>query len=325
MNKKMKRWIFAATALLLIGGLLFVGVMTVAKWDFSKISTAKYETKEYEIEEAYHSISLSVGTANVILVPTDGEETRVVCYEEKKVTHAVSVENGTLTVAVQDARRWYDHISFFSFGTTSLTVYLPAGAYGALSVTGKTGDVTIPSDLSFTTVSVAASTGDVHLAASASGEVTLKASTGNLCVENVSVGALTLSVSTGRVTVNGVACKGDVDVTVSTGKTSLTDVRCKSLASGGNTGDLHLKNVVAAEGFSLVRSTGDITFDGCDAAELLVETDTGDVTGSLLSDKVFLVSTDTGKKEVPETVRGGKCKISTDTGDVRITIASQSE
>ena len=84
---------------------------------------------------------------------------------------------------------------------------------------------------------------------------------------------------------------------------------------------MRLENVIAAEGFSLVRSTGDIAFDGCDAAELLVETDTGDVTGSLLSEKVFFVTTATGKKEVPETVTGGKCKITTDTGDVTITIA----
>ena len=49
-------------------------------------------------------------------------------------------------------------------------------------------------------------------------------------------------------------------------------------------------------------------------------TDTGDVRGSLLSEKVFIVNTDTGRKEVPDTITGGRCEITTDTGDVKITI-----
>jgi len=81
-----------------------------------------------------------------------------------------------------------------------------------------------------------------------------------------------------------------------------------------------LKNVNAAEKFSIERSTGDVKFDGCDAAEVFVKTDTGDVTGTLLSEKVFIVETDTGKVDVPKTVNGGRCEITTDTGDINISI-----
>jgi len=83
---------------------------------------------------------------------------------------------------------------------------------------------------------------------------------------------------------------------------------------------MFLKNVIAAERFSIDRSTGDVNFDGCDAAEIYVNTDTGDVEGSLLSEKVFIANTDTGKKKVPNTVSGGRCEIRTDTGDIEITI-----
>lgn len=321
MNKGMKRWMLVATALLLIGGLLFVGVMTMAKWDFSKISTTKYETREHKVDVAYEDISVLTKTAKVTLLPSENGETRVVCYEQSKVSHAVSVVDGRLTVSVEDERRWYDHLSFFSFGAPSVKVYLPEGVYGDLSVSGATGEVTLPSGFSFETVSVSVSTGDVTCRASVLGDITLKTGTGDICVENVTASAMDLSVSTGRVTVNRASCRGDVTLTVSTGKATLRDVSCKSLVSAGSTGDLRLENVIAEEGFSLTRSTGDITFDECDAAELFVKTDTGDVTGSLLSEKVFFVSTDTGKKDVPETVTGGKCKITTDTGDIKITIA----
>ena len=51
-----------------------------------------------------------------------------------------------------------------------------------------------------------------------------------------------------------------------------------------------------------------------------ITTDTGNVKGSLLSEKVFIVSTDTGKKQVPNTITGGRCEITTDTGDIIISI-----
>ena len=68
------------------------------------------------------------------------------------------------------------------------------------------------------------------------------------------------------------------------------------------------------------RSTGDVTFTDADASEITVQTDTGDVSGSLLTEKVFITETDTGKVSVPNTVTGGRCKITTDTGDIRITV-----
>ena len=66
--------------------------------------------------------------------------------------------------------------------------------------------------------------------------------------------------------------------------------------------------------------TGDVTFDGCDAAAISVKTDTGDVTGSLLSNKMFVIDTNTGDVDVPETVDGGRCEIVTDTGDIELNI-----
>ena len=126
--------------------------------------------------------------------------------------------------------------------------------------------------------------------------------------------------STGRITAGDITCAGDVTVTVSTGKATLTDVSCLDLISDGSTGDLVLTNVVATGKFFIERSTGDVRFDACDAAELLIETDTGDVEGSLLTEKIFLVESDTGRINVPRTTSGGKCEITTDTGDVKIVI-----
>ena len=116
------------------------------------------------------------------------------------------------------------------------------------------------------------------------------------------------------------SCAGDITLGVSTGKAELSDVRCKSLRSSGTTGDISLSNVIAEQSFSIDRSTGYVEFDECDAAGIYVETDTGDITGSLLSGKAFTVQTDTGAVDVPHTASGGRCELSSDTGDIKIEI-----
>ena len=51
-----------------------------------------------------------------------------------------------------------------------------------------------------------------------------------------------------------------------------------------------------------------------------MKTDTGKVVGSLLSEKVFIAETSTGKVSVPKTTTGGKCEITTSTGDIKIEV-----
>lgn len=276
----MKRWFIAAGSFVLIGCILFAGAMSGLHWDFTQLSTVKYETNSYEITKAYQNISIQTDTADLVILPSKTDNTCVVCHEQETMKHSVTVKDNTLVVEMIDTRKWYEHISIH-FGAPKITVYLPKGDYGTLAV---------------------------------------KSSTGNIVAENISADMIDLSVSTGKITLNDTACQSDIRIQVSTGKSKLTNVTCKNLTSRGSTGDLVLNKVTATDMFSLERSTGDVTFDKCDAAEIVVKTDTGDVVGSLLTNKVFLAQTDTGKVDVPKTINGGKCEITTDTGDIRLKI-----
>ena len=95
---------------------------------------------------------------------------------------------------------------------------------------------------------------------------------------------------------------------------------CSNLTANAQTGSLTMENVVSSGHWTITRTTGDITLNGCDATEIVMEADTGDVTGTLLSEKIFIVRASTGDIDVPETVNGGKCKITTTTGDIKIEI-----
>lgn len=319
MSKTSKLWLILAAFLLAVGLLLFAGVMAAYNWDFTKLSTASYQTNTHVLSDAFENISLTTQTADVVFVPSNEAGCRVVCHERETVKHTVMVQNGTLTIRQVDARKWYDYIGIIT-DTPKITVYVPETDYQTLAIEGDTGDIEIPEGLQFASLAISVSTGDVTNRAPVSGDVNIHTSTGDIRVEGVSVGTLDLSVSTGMVVVRDVTCRGDAKIGVSTGEASVTDVSCNQFASQGNTGDICLKNVRAAGKCSVERSTGDVRFDGCDANTLFVKTDTGDVSGTLLSEKVFITQTDTGRVQVPKTTAGGLCEITTDTGDIKITL-----
>lgn len=319
MSKRTKIWLITAASLILLGGILYVGVMTMLKWDFKKLSIVQYETNAYEISETYQSISVVTDTADIVFVPSEDGVTSVTCHEEQRMKHTVSVQDGTLVIELVNTKKWYHYIGI-SFGSPKITISIPAGAYEALSVKASTGDVKISQDFGFERVNVSLGTGDAVCYASVSEELTIRTSTGDISLENLMAGTVDLRASTGSINVSSLICTGTIKTAVSTGRTTLSNVTCGSLISSGSTGDLRMNDVVANGKIEIERDTGDVKFERCDAAEIFIETDTGNVKGTLLSEKVFIVDTDTGSKDVPKTVTGGRCEITTSTGDIQITI-----
>ena len=319
MSKKTKIWLITASCVAIVGLIIFAGVMTAMNWDFTKLSTVKYETNTHEITEEFKGIKVDTNTADIIFKSSEDSVCRVVCREETKHHHEVSVVDSTLKIELKKDKRWYEYIGI-NIGSQKITVYLPKGVYGDLSVKANTGDIDIPADFSFENIDIKTNTGNVGVYASAKGDVKIKTNTGGITLEGISATDLDLSVNTGKTTLDSLVCDGDITLAVSTGKTILNDVKGKSLTSKGNTGSITLTDVILSKKLSIKRGTGNVKLEKCDAAEMYIETDTGDVKGSLCSDKVFITETDTGSIKVPESTNGGKCKIKTDTGDIKITV-----
>ena len=98
MNKTTKLWLIIATFILTLGLIIFVGAMATLKWDFTKLSTVKYETNSHEITQAYDNISIVTGTADILLLPSESENTQVVCHEQEKMKHSVTVKDGVRVI-----------------------------------------------------------------------------------------------------------------------------------------------------------------------------------------------------------------------------------
>jgi DUF4097 and DUF4098 domain-containing protein YvlB len=280
MSKKTKIWLLTAACLVLLGGMLFVGGMDLLGWDFTKLESTKYETNSYAPETAIMDIRVTTKTADVILRPSDREEISVVCYEQNRAKHEVSVKDGVLEIRLVDERKWYDHIGIH-FGTPKITLSIPQGQYGALMIRANTGKITVPKEFGFETVDISLSTGDVTCEASAKGHMKIKTTTGNISLQENAAATLELTASTG---------------------------------------DLYLKYVTVTGAMSVTTNTGRVKLDGCDAGELKIKTNTGDVSGSLRTPKIFFTETDTGDVNVPKSTTGGSCEITTDTGDIHITL-----
>ncbi len=299
MKKTTKIALILAVVLILVGGAVFTLASMAADWNYETLKYESFEMNKYQLEEEVQNITLKTDTANVYFYPSSDGELRVECYEHTKAKHTVSVEGDTLSVALQDTRKWYDHIGI-SFQSPEITVHLPKKTYDTLTVRTTTGDTTVNNGFEFQNIEINQSTGRVWCGASASERMKVRTSTGEIYLEDGKMGALELEVSTGDST--------------------LENITCKSLESVGSTGDITLKNTVADGALSVKRSTGRVRLWDCDAAEIFIKTDTGDVRGTLLTEKIFFTETDTGSVTTPKTASGGKCEIITDTGDIYIEI-----
>ena len=349
----MKKWFTIAGALILMGGLMFTMTGCAGGWHFG----GKRVETSTDITEGFSNIDIITDTYDITLAPSQDGNCRLVTYGNKKITHTASVEDGTLKIHINDSRKWFERI--FGWYTNLLTLYLPEAEYASLSISEDTGNISI-SGYKFDNVNIDLSTGNVTIQDVTCADFRLTLSTGDTYIYGITCSSFTTSASTGDISVNNITasgnvhidrstghinvntakiggnlstvtstgkneirlaeCAGNLEVNVSTGKSLLSDINCANLASTGDTGDIGMSNVIASGQFSIKRETGDVSFDRCDAAEIYVTTDTGDVTGTFLSEKIFQVRTDTGKVNVPESWSGGKCKIETDTGDIKISV-----
>lgn len=337
MNISFKKLFLIFAVLIPCGGLIFVGAMCALDWNFGKLSAKHTVENEHMLTENFDEIEIVTDDADIELVITEEGESRAVCREHSHAKHSVAVENGRLTVRVQNERKWYHYI--LDGTEKSITLYLTRAQYSALSVKGKAADVTLPEGLTLGRLDVEVTSADVSLKSRVDQTAQIAVSTGNITVESSSLGALSATATTGDITVDGVRVAGNLTVSVSTGDTVIKNVECKELVSEGGTGDLHtdalraqklcakrttgtltLEDTIATE-MHLDASTGDVTLTLCDGDEIYITTTTGNVTGTLLTDKVFIARANTGRVETPRTITGGRCEITTGTGDIIFTEA----
>lgn len=257
MKKMTKIWIAVATLLLILGIALFVGVMAHYGFDFNKLSTIKYEENTYDIYEEFDKISINVDTTDIEFVPTVDSSCKVICYDSEKVKHSVTVQNKTMSVDIEDTRKWYEHIGIYS-ASPKMTVHLPQKEYESLFIKNDTGDIKVEC---FT-----------------ASEIIIDSATGTIELSNVNCLELQLENNTGDINLKKVIAKNSFDIENDTGDIVFENCDAYEIFAKTDTGNV--SGVLLSDKIFITEtSTGDISVPKTlTGGKCEIKTATGDIT-----------------------------------------------
>lgn len=318
---------FLIALCLVVAGIAMIAVAAHSQsFDFSKLINAEYVTNRHSVPSTFTSIAVDVDTADVVFDHAMSGDCIVECLERDTLIHSVYVEDNTLHVKLEDNRKWYEKIVLFSFKSPKITIYLPLNNYEKLSAKSDTGDIVVPDNLRFDNAVLDSDTGDIEFNADVVSSLKIDNDTGDIAignrsVDNLNLGGLNVSADTGNIDIDCVNA-GDVRLETDTGNIKLKVGRCSALIAESDTGNVKITDFIADGKMTIDVDTGNVLFTNADAAELEIETHTGDVEGTLLTPKIFYAHSQTGHVHTPESLVGGRCKITSDTGDIDIRINS---
>lgn len=282
--KKSKIIMIVVAIILIVSGII-IGAIALATKDFelsevNTVSTLHFVTNTYNMDETFSDITIEGAEADILFLTSQNDTCKIVCNEAEEVYHSVEVKNDTLTIKRIDTRKWHDNVGI-NMGRMEIFVYLPQTEYEALYVKGVSGAIDIPKDFGFKEAEIRSTSGDVRFTASVQNELSIETVSGNLYVGDVSP---------------------------------------KSLKLHSTSGDAKISSVNVESDLTAETVSGDVTLMECDADSLRVKTTSGDVSGILLTEKIFITDTSSGDINVPNSASGGRCEITTVSGNIEFTI-----
>ena len=305
---------------IIIGGVLLLAGATIFALAVANNTKDEVVTNEYVINDEYQNFKIEMSTSKLVFAKAEDTKTKVVCIERKKQYHEVKVVENALNITYKEELKWYEKLFSWDFTERKVTVYLPEKDYGDLNIKSSTGNLLIPSDFSFNSLTVKLSTGDIDIQSNVTNNTKIETSTGDIKLTGVTTKKLDVTASTGNLTLKDINVTTDSSLKASTGKINLNNFKANNLTVNVSTGRINLTDTIVNQHLEIKASTGDVTLTDSDADTIKVQTDTGDIKGTLLTDKIFYAHSDTGKVNVPKSTTGGLCELISDTGDITVSI-----
>lgn len=226
-----------------LGGL--IGYIKPTQYNFDKIDTHEYiEVKDVEVSK----IKIDTDACAVFIEPTEEEKLSVNYVKDgfENATLTTNFDGGVVTVKVES--EW-----------TGFVLFNPA----ARTMSGdKFLVIKVPAALTGTPdYEIEVTTGDVKLSGK-SGEnalsfdsVKIKTTTGNVTTEDITATDMTINVTTGDLNVKNVTLTGELTAGLTTGNVDVT-ATCKKATMTDTTGNL--KFTLTADDITLKVTTGDV-------------------------------------------------------------------
>ena len=298
MNRHFSTLALSALALVAVGGLTLLGTGLVA--EAARRDWTPLVSTNYPVSGSFTDIAITDYYADVQLRPSRNGTISVTTRDAEGVSRDVSVAGGTLTITRAEpsvGERIFHHED----DDPTVILYLPAGNYGALTVSTTSGDVEASAQLNFSAVNLTTVSGDIELGGSVSGNVVCNTTSGDVELYCPTAGA--------------------VQINTTSGDAELTGCYAESVAVLSTSGDTDLEHTIVSGAVTVDTTSGDIDLERSDAASLTLSTVSGEVEGTLLSAKNFSVSSTMGRVSVPASnPSAGPCNVSTTSGDVRLAV-----
>lgn len=315
-----KLWIIIPITAVLVGAIMVVCGMFSVNFDFTKFETVEFKDEIYEASGDFSKVSVNSETSDVEFVISEDGKNKVEFFVPEKYSREITVKDGTLSINSQYEGKWYYGIIGVCLKTPKITVMLASDEYESLEVNSKTGNITLPQDRDFGNIILMSQTGKIHVLSKDFETLFASTNTGEIYLQSSCAKQINLEVKTGDIILSEVNIEEGIDASVTTGEISFSNVTCNTLGVKSTTGSITLNNTVSSSNFFVQSSTGSIGLNMCDGESMSIKTSTGDVSGVLLTEKIFFAESSTGDVDVPQSMNGGKCEITTSTGNIKVGI-----
>ena len=320
MKKFTKIFIIIGVVALVAAIALFVGGMSAAGWDFSKLNTVQYRQCEYAPETGSEVTGVTVRyqNADITVVYSQEAENAHVSYpvrvdkdSEPLFEVTVSYTNGVLSIIESDEGP--SDIFSFNLSTPEVTVTLPADTACTLDIETDNGNISLRSPAQIASPSVRL--------ASDNGNILAKPEGGALVGGEVSI-----ATANGRIELNSVSAEDGVVLESDNGDIAAQDVRAAALSVKTDNGDIRIENAAVSGGLKAESDVGDITLRGSvQAKSCTLVNDPGDITvakGAVLDAETIEMRTDVGDIRVRGALAGAQADytlfITTDVGSSNV-------
>ncbi len=295
---------------------------------FSKLASKTLNA--VTIENAYDNlgefdnININTLTADVSIRVSKTEKSSVECSELKNFEHKVNVIDNTLVIEQPQPSKWYEQA--YTLTRSSIIIFVSENKFNNLTVTGKTGNVYIPSLLTFANASISVNSGNVEWKnATVENNLTIELKKGDVKIEGANLNLVQVEINSGDFDVSNCTVANKIVLNSADGNVLVSSCNLNSANVTVNTGHVSFTDVITTNQFFIHATTGNITLARFDASEIDVFVKYGNIKASFLSGKKVNAKAPEGNLTIPEDSDGQPCNLSTNSGTIEVEIIPTQE
>ena len=280
MKKSKKILLIISVVCIFIGASMTLGAWLVLHNNAADaIAGLEFEEKTHVITDSFTKININTINSSIELLPSPDGVCRIVCNDNEKLYHRISVAGSQLNINQHDDWQWYEMLyGLFREDNLSLRVYLPESEYLLLHAHSSSGDITIAPDFRFQTVNTYTKSGNTEASALYAENLTISSVSGDLLLRELeAMNDVYLESISGFIQIERLSAV-NVTTHASGGRTVLENITSDYLRATAVSGDIHMAGSAFGSTTYFETSSGSIEIVDSDCADQSIQTVSGSVT-----------------------------------------------